>query len=910
MAASSGAATYNVNSIPELQSAIDSAAPGDRIILANGVYTNSGYISVGCAGSATNPITIEAEGVGGAEIIRTHGFRITSTAAYVTVKGFKFTHTSGRNLIASGAVFCGFTHNIFDCTGSGDYLVVSADDSEIGYNEFRNRSEGGQMITVNAVASGQIARRTWIHHNYFHDYPYTGWNGSETIKLGLGNLSPSVGNAVIEYNLFDRCDGEIEMLSNKSSGNTYRYNTLRDATHATLTLRGGDDCVVYGNFFLNVRGMRVFGERHQIFSNYFNNRSWLEMEDAANLDVVYNTFVNCEHYRMDAGRTCDNVNFSNNILQGFDKLANANPANYTNGVWSNNIAWDFNTRGHFPASGLTEVDPMLAQDAQGIYRLQAGSPAINAGVGSYPFATVDMDDQPRNDGTLDIGADEYSSPAGAARVLTPADVGPVGGPPRGLSVIAASSGSASIDWDDSNDPDFMHYNVYRSSPYGIGYALVNTGLTVSDYVDNSVSNAMIYYYKVTAVNTDGNESGFSDEAVAKMDPHLVGGSLFNGDFNSNPGGSNSFASLDAWENIGSGNQNAGATATDKDYDGSRNAAIGSQTLGSKIHGLDTGHTIAEGDVFGLAYFWRDAFGWDDASDRIRVSLFVTDDDTIGGARTDLVVDLSELSTQNNTYESVAHPEIYTASAANAGKRLFVAFDSKAAANRYARLDNFELLLQNNLHAQVPHVVVDERFTAAEGYSAGDLVGHPDWGAHSGYYTVDPAGVGAVVLDGSTAAWKKAFHKTPLSSSNYIYTLGIEFTFDRGNNSPNGPKDLIGLDFSEVNGTGGARLGVTLERQMESDPTFELHLADAMGETNYSRSGPFGETDLGFEVGVDNDTSDLLYLEFKLVRGEDAGDWQAWAKLVNLATGEIVKNQNWGILDTDESFFTGDLYGKI
>ena len=69
------------------------------------------------------------------------------------------------------------------------------------------------------------------------------------------------------------------------------------------------------------------------------------------------------------------------------------------------------------------MDPKLVKDADGLYRLASGSPAINAGAGSYPFAAKDFDLQSRT-GAFDVGADEYLA-SGATRVpLTKADVGP------------------------------------------------------------------------------------------------------------------------------------------------------------------------------------------------------------------------------------------------------------------------------------------------------------------------------------------------------------------------------------------------------------------------------------------------------------------------------------------------------
>ena len=69
------------------------------------------------------------------------------------------------------------------------------------------------------------------------------------------------------------------------------------------------------------------------------------------------------------------------------------------------------------------VDPKLVKDAAGLFRLTSGSPAIDTGVGSYPYAAKDFDLQARS-GTFDVGADEYFA-SGTTRVpLTKADVGP------------------------------------------------------------------------------------------------------------------------------------------------------------------------------------------------------------------------------------------------------------------------------------------------------------------------------------------------------------------------------------------------------------------------------------------------------------------------------------------------------
>src|SRR5215813_15529570 len=123
------AATYEVNSIPDLQTRINSAVAGDVIIVHNGVYTTSASITVNRTGTPTDPIRIVAQTVGGVEITGSQGFNVTSPAAYVEIDGFLLTHISGRNQIRSGATHIRFTRNFFQCVGEGAYLTIAGHDA-------------------------------------------------------------------------------------------------------------------------------------------------------------------------------------------------------------------------------------------------------------------------------------------------------------------------------------------------------------------------------------------------------------------------------------------------------------------------------------------------------------------------------------------------------------------------------------------------------------------------------------------------------------------------------------------------------------------------------------------------------------------------------------------------------------
>jgi|TARA_B110000881_G_C18597247_1_gene532340 hypothetical protein len=177
---------------------------------------------------------------------------------------------------------------------------------------------------------------------------------------------------------------------------------------------------------------------------------------------------------------------------------------------------------------------------------------------------------------------------------------------------------------------------------------------------------------------------------------LIGGDILNGNLNAGSADGDTtddnFQSTPDWVNVG-GVGTMQCTRTNlASPDGTRNAVLslsGDRNFGSEFG--PNGYTISAGDVFDIQYEWRDAFNWNDALDNVAVTLFTTDDDTINGNATPLVVDLSGLSTTNNTYETVNHDAIYTATADDVGKKLFLVFAGQSGegsdTNGFARFDN-------------------------------------------------------------------------------------------------------------------------------------------------------------------------------------------------------------------------------
>lgn len=422
------ASSIKVTSIPALQKAIDKANPGDVIILADGVYTTSENITINKKGTLNQPITICAETRGKADIGGLGGFNLVNPAAYIIISGFKFTHKSSTAKLGSGTSFCRWTHNIFENTGDGENLTVAGSDHEIDYNTFQGKNSMGRFLAIRGTGS-QIAQRLYIHHNYFNDFASQGGkNGAEAFQFGLSGFSLSSSNSVVEYNLFERCAGENELISVKASAVTLRFNTFRNCP-AQFTLRHGNKSKVYNNYFFNTPGLRIFGDNHLVSSNYFENCNPAitigngdgEVADGAKLTshdrpdsicIIYNTLVNNqENYVMtarNAGMGATAVAFAHNIIRG-GKTAVSLSGPYMNANWEDNVLFDVNDPGNIPSTGYKLTDPKLVKAKWG-YMVGNHNPIIKNNNFYYPFVNTALKADIKNP-----PPDNY--------VLTPEDVG-------------------------------------------------------------------------------------------------------------------------------------------------------------------------------------------------------------------------------------------------------------------------------------------------------------------------------------------------------------------------------------------------------------------------------------------------------------------------------------------------------
>jgi poly(beta-D-mannuronate) lyase len=486
------AKTVIVSSASEIETAMQSAQPGDTLLMKTGLWVNE-RIKFEGHGSEDHPIVLRAESPGSVVLNGYSNLRIAGS--HLVVDGLRF--VGGRSI--SGAV-------IEFRDGSSDlaYHCRLTNTSIIDYNpEYKGNgykwvSIYGQYNRVDhCYFSGKTNEETtlvvWfertdtppahfhrIDHNYFGHRPELGVNGGETIRIGTSTYSLYNSNTLVENNYFEHCNGEIEIISNKSCENIYRGNTFYECEGA-LTLRHGNRCTVERNFFIGnglplTGGVRVIGEDHKVINNYFYGLYGSSFKSALpilngvpnsplnryfqvkNALVAFNTFVDCR-YSMIIGAGSDNertlppqnCTIANNvILTSFTAIRQEHdPIDLT---WQGNFVQS-PSLGISQPEGITLAEVDLSPAADGLWRPSATSPLIGAAQGDYSDIVQDMDGQSRTS-PKDAGADQISQEPVVNRPLTAHDVGPawLGTPVPLLLKINTTEGGKVI-----HEPDQVIY---------------------------------------------------------------------------------------------------------------------------------------------------------------------------------------------------------------------------------------------------------------------------------------------------------------------------------------------------------------------------------------------------------------------------------------------------------------------
>lgn len=470
-----------ITDIDDLKDIINQSGAGDTIVLGNGVHDGNS-ITVTAGGEVDNPLVIMSESVGGSEMTGDSKFVLDGTS-YVVIHGFKFTN-SGTAVKLEGSNNIRITRNIFDLNeesstkwvfvgGIWDEPTTSlSHHNRIDHNTFQNKSEAGHYITIDGSGGVTQSQFDLIDHNHFRNNMPRFENEKESIRVGWSEMSESSGFTTIEFNFFEYCNGDPEIISIKSCDNIIRHNTITKS-EGTISLRHGNRNRVEGNYIFgggtdcstdNIGthcsgGIRIYGEDHVIVNNYLQGlkgNTWdapiaLTEGDADKGNtslskhfriekaiIAYNTLVDND-YGIEIGydnngkysKPAKDVVIAYNIVSVTQNELIKYYNDPDNMTWKNNVMYvsgsavlTSDASKSFTNEEILEVDPKLSFDETlGIWRSTSDTPTFDEDNTLTGEVVEDVDGQTRHQSSS-VGADDYSMESIRFPPLTADDVGP------------------------------------------------------------------------------------------------------------------------------------------------------------------------------------------------------------------------------------------------------------------------------------------------------------------------------------------------------------------------------------------------------------------------------------------------------------------------------------------------------
>jgi poly(beta-D-mannuronate) lyase len=316
-----------VNDSTELNKVIAKVVPGDEIVLKNGVWNNV-EINFYALGTKENPITLRAE-----------------TAGKVFIEGASYLHLGGNYLIVDGLYFkngytpkssvirymideditatnCRVTNTVIENftkpnrLTNDHWIEFYGKNNQLDHCYISGKSNDGETLRIFFTGNKHINSHHQITNNYFGPRPRKGGPRAETIRVGDSKTRFVPGYVNVSDNYFEACNGEVEIISDKTNFNSYKNNIFYKC-EGSLVLRHGSYATVDGNIFIGgddsdfYGGIRVVNAGHWITNNYFYKikgeafrsplaimngipmtplNRYLQVSDAV---IAYNTWVDC-----------------------------------------------------------------------------------------------------------------------------------------------------------------------------------------------------------------------------------------------------------------------------------------------------------------------------------------------------------------------------------------------------------------------------------------------------------------------------------------------------------------------------------------------------------------------------------------------------------------------------------------
>lgn len=249
---------------------------GDTVVLKNGAWKNAQLHFKG-KGTEQMRIVLMAETPG--KVLLTGNANLKIDGEWLTVEGLLFSNGFSLKddviLFTKSSAHCCLLQsaiiNYNPPAKETDYKWVSmyGFKNRVANCEFTGKSHQGTTLVVWLSEQPNYHE---IENNYFGPRPALGNNGGETIRIGTSDWSMYDSYTKVWNNIFDNCDGEMEIISVKSCHNSVSNNLFYECD-GTLTLRHGNNNLIEENYFIgnekpNTGGIRVIGEGHVIKNNY------------------------------------------------------------------------------------------------------------------------------------------------------------------------------------------------------------------------------------------------------------------------------------------------------------------------------------------------------------------------------------------------------------------------------------------------------------------------------------------------------------------------------------------------------------------------------------------------------------------------------------------------------------------
>lgn len=281
---------YNISlaqysDISKLNEAVKKALPGDTLILKNGIYKDV-ELTFAAKGDSIRPIVVLAETLGGVQVTGASTLRISGIG--LEVNGLFFTN----GFAPKGAVWeyrvgsesashCRITNSaIYNYDPKSreteySWVLLYGRKNRFDHNTLSGKLNHGVTLAVILNEQSDNENHHLIEWNKFLDRPNLGSNGGETIRVGTSQSSLWSSRTIIRNNLFEKCDGEVEIVSIKSCDNIISDNLFLESA-GVLALRHGHRNLVTRNNFIgngkpNTGGIRIINEGHIIKDNFFQD---------------------------------------------------------------------------------------------------------------------------------------------------------------------------------------------------------------------------------------------------------------------------------------------------------------------------------------------------------------------------------------------------------------------------------------------------------------------------------------------------------------------------------------------------------------------------------------------------------------------------------------------------------------